>query len=60
MSKIYVVEFKTEKVIDSINVSGKSQREIDKVMMGLMRNMNLERFYVTQTHPDDQPQEQSC
>lgn len=35
-----------EKVIRRIDVSGKSERFIERVMLGMLQNMDIEHYYV--------------
>lgn len=41
-----VVELETGKVIETVDVHGKPERMIDRVEMGMLRNMDLDRFSV--------------
>jgi hypothetical protein len=41
-----VVSLETGKVVKTIDVSGKGERQVEKVEMGLLRNMDLERYSV--------------
>jgi hypothetical protein len=41
-----VVEISTNEVVHTVDVSNKSDSQIDRVMMGMMRNMDLDRFFV--------------
>ena len=50
--KIYIREFGTDKIVDTLDVSNKSERSIEKITMGLLRNMDTERFYVDTSEPD--------
>jgi hypothetical protein len=43
--KIEIVEFETEKVIKTFDVTGKSERQIEKIENGININLDLERFY---------------
>lgn len=42
---IQVISFETDEVVKEIDVTNQSETNRDKVEMGLMRNMDLERFY---------------
>jgi hypothetical protein len=41
-----IVEIETGKVVKTVDVSGKSARQIEMVEMGLLRHMNLEQYSV--------------
>jgi hypothetical protein len=41
---IEVVEIATGKIVKRINVEGRPESQIDKIDIGLLRNMDLERF----------------
>jgi hypothetical protein len=42
---IEVVEFETGKVVHKVDVSDKSECQADRVMDGMDRNLNHEKFY---------------
>ena len=42
---IEVVEYETDKVIHKVDVSEKSERQADRVMDGMDRQLNHEKFY---------------
>ncbi len=42
---ILVVEATTEKVVHEVEVTGKSERQIDQIERGMLRNMDTSRFY---------------
>lgn len=42
---IRVIEYKSDKVVKSIDVTGKSERQIDKIDRGLNINLNHEEYY---------------
>lgn len=41
-----VIERATGKPVRVVDVSGKSDREVEKVTLGLLRNMDTESFFV--------------
>lgn len=43
---IEVVEIETEEVVKRIDVSDKSERQAETVLMGMLRNMDTENFFV--------------
>lgn len=51
MTKLYVIELETGKTIHEVDVAGKSPRQIEKVMSGMLRNMDTERFAVSEKPP---------
>ena len=44
-----VVEYDTEKVVHTLDVSGRDPRQIDMIERGMGRNLNHERFYIRRT-----------
>ena len=42
---IEVVEYESEKVIHKVDVSDKSERQAERVMDGMDRQINNEKFY---------------
>jgi hypothetical protein len=51
---IEVVEIATGKVVKVVDVAGRSQSQIEKIDMGLLRNMDLDR-YSTRFSTEPQP-----
>ena len=45
MEKIQIVHFKTGKVVKEISVTGKSERQIQKIDDGININLNHEQFF---------------
>lgn len=45
-TRLEVVEIATDKVVHTVDVSGQSERNIARVMHGMLTNMNRERFFV--------------
>ena len=50
ISKLVVVERETQKEVHSIDVSKHSERRVEKILAGLLRNMDTERFTVLYEH----------
>lgn len=48
---IEVVEYETNKVVHRVDVSDKSERQADRVMDGMDRNLNHEKFYTRYSTP---------
>ena len=47
-----VVSMETSKVVKRLDVTGRSERARNKIEMGLMRNMNMEAYYISyNTYP---------
>ena len=44
-----VVEIGTNKIVKSIDVTGKSERAIERIERGMLINMNTDKFYVDDT-----------
>ncbi|MGG7450592.1 hypothetical protein ACQ3HE_06845 [Plantibacter auratus] len=45
MSEIHVKSFKTDEVVEVIDTSQLTERGRDRVLMGLMRQMDLDNYY---------------
>lgn len=45
---IQIIEYKTEDVVKEIDVTGKSQSQIDKIERGLNRNLNHDEYYTSE------------
>jgi hypothetical protein len=46
MKKLQVKRMKGGEVVKEIDVTGKSERDIERITMGLLRNMNTDSFFV--------------
>ena len=56
MSALYVILTATGEVVSKIDTSTKTERQIDKIEMGLLRNMNLDEYHVERAgQADDAP-----
>lgn len=44
--KLYIKDFATRSVIEEIDVTGSSERRVEKIMMGMLINMNTEEYFV--------------
>ena len=42
--------FKDDSIVHTVDVSGKSKKEIEKIIMGLSRKMDLEKYYIDKKH----------
>ena len=47
--KIYVRQLDDREAIHSIDMTGKSEKHCDRTVQGLMRNMDLDNFFVDDT-----------
>lgn len=47
-----VVELSTGKVIHRVDVTSKSERERERVLMGMLRNMDTDRYSVREPPPE--------
>ena len=45
-TRLEVVELTTGAVVHTVSVAGKSEPQIEKALMGMLRNMDTERFAV--------------
>jgi hypothetical protein len=54
---IEVIEYETKRVVKRINMTGKTGRQIDKVMDGMEINMNHDQFY---THINKSERKRRC
>jgi curli biogenesis system outer membrane secretion channel CsgG len=50
--ELRVVRTDTGEVVHLVDVTGKSDREVEKVMGGMLRNMDRERFHVEDSEDD--------
>ena len=41
-----VREFNTDKIVSEIEVTGKSERQIERIEMGMLINMDTDRFCI--------------
>jgi hypothetical protein len=57
MKKVYVKEVATGKVVREFDVTGWSESKRDKLVRGLMRQMNLDDFYVAEEGQLDEEQD---
>lgn len=46
VTHVEIVEFETERVVKRIDVGALSERNREKMISGLMMNMDLDRFFV--------------
>jgi len=44
-TKINVISFATKEVVHSVDVTGRNERDIDKIDSGMNRNLNHEEYY---------------
>ena len=51
-ANIYVKRLGTNEVVDTIKFTGTSERKQERVMMGLLRNMDTDRFYADDSEVD--------
>lgn len=45
--EIIVTDSRTGEIVKRIDVSDKSQNQIDKIEMGMLRNMDIENYYTS-------------
>lgn len=43
---IEVVEIETGKVVEAVDVSGRSESYVERVVRGMLRNLNADRFFI--------------
>jgi len=48
-SAFEIVETATGEVVKTINTTGKGERARDRIEMGILRQMDFERFFVRET-----------
>ena len=53
MKKLYVRDFETRSVIKEIPISNTSARHVERVMMGLLRNMDTDRFFIDDSEMEE-------
>lgn len=44
--KLYIRDFDTRSIVKEIDVTGHSERQVEKIMMGMLINMNTEDYFV--------------
>lgn len=52
-----IIEYDTGKCEKRIEVTGKSEREVERLERGMLRNLNRDKFYVADTGYADGPKE---
>jgi hypothetical protein len=52
MANVYVRDFKTRSIVDTIPTN-KTGSALEKMLVGLMRNMDLDRFFVDDSECDE-------
>ena len=52
MPNIYVRRLDNNEIVHTVSVKHTDPRDIDKVVLGLLRNMNTDRFYVDDSECD--------
>ena len=50
--ELRVVDRKTGEVVSTVDVTGRSERTIGRVEMGMLINMNTDRFYIQDSAHD--------
>lgn len=53
---LQVVEIATDKVVHTVDVRGQSERTIERIMRGMLINMDRDRFFVRETEEDSTPE----
>lgn len=59
---LYIRDFATRSVIDTVDVTGRSERQVEKIMMGMLINMNTDEYFVDDSEcvfPDDDTDEEA-
>ena len=46
MEQIHIRELMTEKIVHSVDVTGKSKRQMERVSDGMAINLNHEKYYI--------------
>jgi len=50
---LYVRNLETNEIVDSIEIKNLSEDHVEKVMRGLLRNMNTDRYFVDDSEVDE-------
>ena len=45
-TKLHIRELSSRQIVHSFTVTGKSERAIEKIMLGLLRTMDTDKFYI--------------
>lgn len=53
MSAVQVIEWDTGEVVHTVDTTGKSERMVEKVMLGMLTNMDRDRFGVREVGDDE-------
>lgn len=46
MTKIQVKTMGAGEVVHEVDITGRSEREVERIEMGMLRNMNLDGYYI--------------
>ena len=44
--KLYVKRVADDEVVSTVDVTGRSETQIERIMSGMLRNMNTEEYYI--------------
>jgi hypothetical protein len=44
--ELRVVEIETKAIVHTLDVTDRSDREVERIELGMLRNMNTEKFYI--------------
>ncbi len=50
--KLHIREYDTDKIVHSIDITGKSQCSIEKIMLGLLRRIDTDTYYIDDNETD--------
>ena len=53
MKSLHVRRLDTKEIVKSIEIQNDNQRYVEQVMMGLLRNMNTDDYYVDDSEFND-------
>ena len=52
--KLQVVAIVTGEIVKELDVTGRSDRDVDRIMRGMLINMNREKYFVRDTKDEEQ------
>lgn len=56
---LYVRDFATRSIVDTLDVTGRSERQIEKIMLGMLHQMNTDDYFIDDSEcifPDEEEQ----
>jgi hypothetical protein len=51
--RLDVISIETDAVVHSVDVSGRSERSVERVLMGMLTQIDMDRYYVAEVSGAD-------